>query len=151
MDTLVQPTGRTVEKEIFIRASVERVFRALTEKADLERWFVTRAEVDAEPGGALHFTWNPDETVSGEFRTIEPPHRLVYRWDEGPNLGWTEVIFTLTPHDDGTLLHLSHRGFGSGDDWDHLYHGINSGWVAQLGFLQAWLEQGTPKSWQANT
>ena len=85
MDRGAPKIGRTVEKEVFIRASAERVFRALVDKADLERWFVTRAVVDARPGGALHFTWNPDETVNGEFRTIEPPNRLVYLWDEGPN------------------------------------------------------------------
>jgi len=35
-----QTSGRTIEKEIFIRATPERVFRALTEKAELEAWFV---------------------------------------------------------------------------------------------------------------
>jgi uncharacterized protein YndB with AHSA1/START domain len=148
MDTTAAPIGRTIAKEIFIKSSAERVFRALVDKDDLERWFVTHAVVDARPGGALHFTWNQDETVSGEFRVIEPPRHLVYLWDEGPNLGTTEVTFTLTPQDDGTLLPMTHRGFGSGGDWDRLYDGVNSGWVTQFGFLRAWLEEGTPKTWR---
>ena len=53
----VRPTsGRMVEKELFLRASPERVFCALTDKAEFERWFVSRAEVDARPGGAFSFT-----------------------------------------------------------------------------------------------
>ncbi len=47
--------GRTLEKELFIKASPERVFQALTEKEDLERWFVQKAEVDLRPGGAIRF------------------------------------------------------------------------------------------------
>ena len=45
--------GRTLEKEVFINASPERVFRALTEPAELERWFVQKAEVELRPGGAI--------------------------------------------------------------------------------------------------
>ncbi len=43
--------GRLIEKELFIKATPQRVFQALTEKADLERWFVQKAEVDVRPGG----------------------------------------------------------------------------------------------------
>ena len=43
--------GRLIEKELFIRATPQRVFQALTEKADLERWFVQKAEIDVRPGG----------------------------------------------------------------------------------------------------
>jgi uncharacterized protein YndB with AHSA1/START domain len=43
--------GRSLEKELFINATPERVFQALTEKEDLERWFVQKAEVDLRPGG----------------------------------------------------------------------------------------------------
>ena len=125
----VRPTsGRMVEKELFLRASPERVFRALTDKAELERWFVSRAEVDARPGGTFSFTWQPHETVNGRFVAVEPPHRLVTVWDEGPSL-------------------LVHTGFGERDDWDRLYTDIQSGWNAELEHLRAWLDDGRPKAW----
>ena len=44
-------SGRSLEKELFIKATPERVFQALTKKEDLERWFVKKAEVDLRPGG----------------------------------------------------------------------------------------------------
>jgi uncharacterized protein YndB with AHSA1/START domain len=45
--------GRTLEKELFIKASPQRVFQALTRSEDLERWFLVKAEVDLRPGGAI--------------------------------------------------------------------------------------------------
>lgn len=56
METKPPHTGRTFEKEIFIHVTPERVFRAPTEKAERERWFLTEATVDVRPGGALRFT-----------------------------------------------------------------------------------------------
>ena len=147
MATARTASGRTVEKELFIRASPERVFRALTEKADLERWFVSRAEVDARPGGSFSFTWQPHETVNGTFVEVDPPRRLVTLWDEGPSLGFTEVTFELTPRPGGTVLRLVHTGFGEGEDWDRLYADINSGWDAELEHLRVWLDEGRAKVW----
>jgi uncharacterized protein YndB with AHSA1/START domain len=46
-------SGRMLEKELFIKATPERVFQALTTKEDLERWFLTKAEVDLRPGGTI--------------------------------------------------------------------------------------------------
>jgi uncharacterized protein YndB with AHSA1/START domain len=43
--------GRSLEKELFINATPQRVFQALTEPAELERWFVQKAEVEVRPGG----------------------------------------------------------------------------------------------------
>jgi hypothetical protein len=57
-------TGRRLEKELFIRATPERVWRALTEKAELEQWFLTEAVVDVRPGGALRFAWQQDVMLS---------------------------------------------------------------------------------------
>jgi len=44
-------SGRSIEKERFIKATPQRVFEALTKKEELERWFVQKAEVDLHPEG----------------------------------------------------------------------------------------------------
>jgi uncharacterized protein YndB with AHSA1/START domain len=36
-------SGRTIEKAMFIRATLQRVFRALTDPSELEKWFVSKA------------------------------------------------------------------------------------------------------------
>lgn len=146
METMTPHTGRMMEKEIFIRATPERVFRALTEKAELEAWFVHEATIDLRVGGALRLFWDP-ESVEGTFLEVDPPRRVVFTWDERPAIaGITTSAFTLTAEGDGTRLHLVHSGFGSGAAWDRLFENINGGWDSELDNLRRWLEAGTAKS-----
>src|SRR5688500_5266509 len=119
--------GRTVEKELFIAAAPERVYRAFTNKEDLERWFVTNAELETRPGGVFNLRWQED-TVAGEYVELDPPRRVTFTWDESPKYSVTTCTIEFIPEADGTLLRLTHSGFGQGDDWDDLYNGINGGW-----------------------
>jgi uncharacterized protein YndB with AHSA1/START domain len=138
--------GRTVEKEMFIAAAPERVYRAFTVKEDLERWFVTTADIQARAGGAFNLHWN-DDSVNGEYVELDPPRRITFTWDERPKYGITTCTIELTPEADGTLLRLTHTGFGEGDNWDELYNGVNSGWTEELTHLKTWLETGVEMSW----
>ncbi|MGI8855593.1 MAG: SRPBCC family protein [Thermomicrobiales bacterium] len=148
METMTPHTGRMIEKEIFIRATPERVFRALTEKADLEAWFVKEATIDLRVGGTLRLFWDP-ESVEGTFLEIDPPRRVVFTWDERPAIaGITTSAFTLTAEEDGTRLHLIHSGFGAGEAWNRLFENINGGWDEELAHLRAWLVDGVAKSRQ---
>ncbi len=137
-----QLIGRTLEKELFIKAPPERVFRALTEKEDLERWFLVKAEVDLRPGGAIRFEWGPGMVEIGKIVALEPPHRLSYTW-EALEPSPTTITFELTAENDGTRLRLTHTGIGEGEDWDTYYTSVNGGWNAHLKDLTAWLETGT--------
>ena len=133
--------GRTLEKELFIKASPQRVFQALTRSEELERWFLVKAEVDLRPGGAIRFAWAPDVFEVGTILVCEPPSRLSYTWETfGP--GPTTITFELTAENDGTRLRLTHTGIGEGEDWDRYYTSVKSGWSAHLGDLAAWLETG---------
>ncbi len=133
--------GRTLEKELFINATPERVFQALTEQAELERWFVKKAEVDLRPGGAIRLEWGPDAVEIGKILVLDPPHRLSYSW-EALEPSPTTITFELTAENDGTRLHLIHTGIGEGEDWDTYYTSINGGWNVHLKNLTAWLETG---------
>ena len=42
---------RKIESSIQVRVPPEKVFQAITQHAELERWFPTRAETDPRPGG----------------------------------------------------------------------------------------------------
>jgi len=134
-------SGRVLEKELFIKATPERVFRALTTKEDLERWFLTKAEVDLRPGGTIRFAWESGTFEVGKILVLEPPHRLSYTWETfGP--GPTTITFELTAENDGTRLHLTHTDIGAGEDWDNYYTAVNGGWSAHLADLTSWLETG---------
>ncbi|HEY0755643.1 MAG TPA: SRPBCC domain-containing protein [Ktedonobacteraceae bacterium] len=133
--------GRTLEKELFIKASPQRVFRALSTKEDLERWFLVKAEIDLRLGGAIRFAWEPDMFKVGTILVCEPPHRLSYTW-ETPGDDPTTITFELTAENEGTHLRLTHTGIGEGEDWDTYYNSINGGWSAHLKDLTSWIETG---------
>lgn len=136
--------GRSIEKELFIKATPQRVFQALTEQTELERWFLVKAELDLWPGGAISFEWDRARGVYnfGKILVLDPPHRLSYTW-EAMEPSPTPVTFELTAENDGTLLHLIHSGIGEGKEWDHYYTLRNNGWNIHLEHLVAWLETGT--------
>jgi uncharacterized protein YndB with AHSA1/START domain len=141
-------TGRTIVRELVLRASPERVFAAWTEPAELARWFGTRAEVDLRVGGRWRFVWATGEGTeahgTGVYRVIDPPRRLVYTWEDN-GAGPTVVTVELTPEDDGTRLRVTESGFGEGDDWDRHYQDNSDGWTAELEELRAWIEEGRPQ------
>lgn len=81
----------------------EKVWRALTESAQLRRWFVEILDYDRStltftPGARLTFTAADFPDGHGEVLTCEPPALLEYTWD-------TEILrWELTSLDDGCQL-----------------------------------------------
>jgi uncharacterized protein YndB with AHSA1/START domain len=85
-----------------IRASTKRIFDAWTEPKHLKLWWGPKsvecidAEVDLRVGGRYRIANQfPDGKVlwiSGEFETIERPHRLVYTWRVGPETAAAERV-----------------------------------------------------------
>ena len=132
---------KNIEKEPFISATPQRVFQALTDKSDLERWFVQKAEVNLHPGGAIRFEWAPNVVEVGTILVLEPSHRLSYSW-EALEPSPTTITIEVTAENDGTRLHLTHTGIGEGENWDNYYAALNSGWNKHLANLTAWLETG---------
>ena len=73
-------------------APAERVFRAWTSEEVLRRWLhgmrgweTPTAEVDLRVGGKIRIVMrDPSDGAqagaTGEYRLIEPPHRLVFTW-----------------------------------------------------------------------
>jgi uncharacterized protein YndB with AHSA1/START domain len=105
-----------VERSIWIAAPCERVWRAMVDPAQIERWFSpgTAWELTAlEPGGRLFVR---DQETGGELYTqvierLEPPHLLVQR-SETPVAGTSEVTaYRLNAEDGGTRLTITHHGY----------------------------------------
>lgn len=132
-------TGRSLEKELFIKASLEQVFQALTRKEELERWFLVKADMELYPGGAIRFEWGSGMVETGKVLVFEPPHRLSFTW-EAVEPSATTITFELIPENEGTRLRLTHSGFSRGEDWDDYYSSVEEGWRPHLNTLKAWLE-----------
>jgi uncharacterized protein YndB with AHSA1/START domain len=82
--------------------SPERVWRAITDPAELRNWFPAEVEVDLRPGGAIRFTFPDQGTGAGEITALDPPHLLEYTWDGAV------LRFELRPEGEGCVLVFSH-------------------------------------------
>jgi uncharacterized protein YndB with AHSA1/START domain len=124
-----------------------RVFRAWTEASQLKRWFgagegftTPLAEVDLRVGGRYRLGMQPPGSpqvlvVTGEYRQIEPPHRLsfTWRWDGAPpDEPVTLVTVNFNTHPQGTELVLTHERFTSAASRDE--HAL--GWLGCLNQLE---------------
>lgn len=137
-----------IERELRLRAPVERVWQVITEPEYVARWFGGKAEIDLRPGGEAVFGW-PEEG-HGDARAlvqrVEAPHVFAFRWMRQHDVAfdpagtWTLVEFTLTADGDGTRLRLVESGFT-----DETHHKENSGgWDAELADLVELVEPGRP-------
>jgi uncharacterized protein YndB with AHSA1/START domain len=161
----VNPAQDTVIGEIFIAAPPERVFQALTDPAQMPKWWgqpglyrVTEWKGDVRPGGKWSSVGvGADGTafrVDGEYLEVDPPRRLVHTWTPsygGPSK--TVVRWELEPRSvhglqhsgpqkvgTGTLVKMRHEGF-AGNSESACRHA--EGWKRVLGWMLAFVEEGS--------
>ena len=138
-----------IEREIFIKASQDRVWAALTEPEHIARWFGDSAEVDLQPGGKMVFGWTEYGNHHAVVERVEPPGFFSYRWGHGAEVvpaagNSTLVEFTLTPAGSGTVLRVVETGFagldGSDEEKATAVRENTEGWANELGELQQYAE-----------
>ena len=133
---------------LFIRATPEAIWEAITDPAFTERYFYgTRIETTAE----RRLTAAPDDpSMAGEDPVFEydPPRRLVHGWKSkwNPELAAEEpsrVTWEIEPQDDGTcLLTLVHDRLEGAPKTAEGVAG--RGWMFVLSGLKTLLETGKP-------
>lgn len=126
-----------------LAAPRERVFRAWTDAAELARWFAPTdghttkvIELEARAGGryrvAMHAPSGEVHTVTGIFREIRAPERLVFTWVwEGKDMGETLVTLEFQERGNSTVLVLTHELFPTQELRDQ----HTRGWDGCLGRL----------------
>lgn len=135
---------KTITKELFIKATPERVFKALTEKSELEKWFVQIADVDLKPGGAIRTNWTPEVGEHGIVKEVKESELFSFTWGGQFSPTPTTITFMLKEENGGTLLTLTHSGIGEGKGWE-AYTNMDQegkGWDAHLNDLKSWIETG---------
>lgn len=110
------PSTITVERDIFIEARPEVVFRLLTDPTEMLKWQGLEVDLEPRPGGIYRCRINQlGHTALGRFVEVTPHSRVVFTW------GWADGLFdvppesttvevTLTPEGAGTRLRLRHHG-----------------------------------------
>lgn len=93
------------------------MFSYLTDPVKFVRWMGASAQLDPRPGGRFRIRVDEEHIASGEYRLVEPPHRLVmtWGWESDPDLpsGLSVVEITLSALGAGTLIRLRHSGLAS--------------------------------------
>lgn len=123
-----------IEKEVLLRAPLERVWRAISDADEFGRWFGVRFDGPFVEGGTVTGVMTPtavDDRVatmqepyagqadSWQVVAVEPMRRLAFRWhpyavEPGADYSaepTTLVEFTLTEADGGVLLRIVESGF----------------------------------------
>lgn len=87
----------------------DRVWRAVSDPAQLSEWFPARVHLELRVGAPVQFTFgddSPDDVAGsqsgGEVTDVDPPHLLAFTW-EGEH-----IRLELAPDGDGTVLVLVH-------------------------------------------
>jgi glutathione S-transferase len=132
------PPAPAVEKDLQIRAPIERVWEALTEPESIEAWMRSGdVEVDLRPGGSYSFFGGE---TSGVFTRVVRPHALEYTWRQAGWAGdWPDsvVAWDLRPAEGSTRVHLRHTVFPN--DAEAQSH--DAGWDEYfLVPMRSWLE-----------
>lgn len=131
--------------QVHVDASIDEVWKALSDGAELSRWFPPLARVKPGLGGSIFLSWGP--ACEGEGPIII--------WEPGRRLGWSEthpdpagpvlisVIFEVQadPARGGTTVKLTHSGFGRGAKWDNMFDSISNGWKFELKSLAHYLRR----------
>lgn len=144
MNDVIQD-DRVLNIERLIAAPPEKLFELWTDPAKLVQWWgpegtnVPEHALDVRPGGkwrtVMRLANGERYTVSGVYRVIDPPRRLVFTWgwddDKGMRGHETEVTVLFHPAPGGTRLALTQRAFESADARDR--HGI--GWKSSFDCL----------------
>lgn len=140
--------GHTLTMTRRFAAPRERVFAAWTDRALVAQWFgpenvtCTIHEWDAREGGAysltMHDSDGDDMPLSGVFREVSPPERLVVTWVWGSgDMAGRETVLALEFEEAGgdTVLHLSHSLLPD-KDWAEKH---SMGWGSCFNSLDATL------------
>jgi uncharacterized protein YndB with AHSA1/START domain len=133
--------------QVFIRATPEAIWEAITDPAFTEQYFYgTRIETTAK----LRVTGAPNSEMTGEDEVFEydPPRRLVHGWRSKWNAELageepSRVTWEIEPRDDGTcLLTLVHDQLEGAPKTAESVAG--TGWMFVLSGLKTLVETGKP-------
>ena len=153
-----------IEKEVLLKAPLERVWRAISDAEEFGQWFGVRFDGPFVPGASLTGVITPtavdadvaaaQEPHAGKSDTwqivdVEPPRRLAFRWHpygveddvDYSKEPTTLVEFTLTDTADGVLLRIVESGFDAIPEHRRAsaFESNSEGWAAQTQLVRKYL------------
>ena len=152
-----------IEKEVVLRAPLERVWRAISDADEFGQWFGVRFDGPFVEGTSVTGVITPttvdddvarmQEAHAGKADTwhivaIQPQRRLAFRWHPypvepgaGEDEPTTLVEFTLAEADGGVLLRIVESGFDNipAERRAAAFEGNSEGWAKQTELVRKYL------------
>jgi uncharacterized protein YndB with AHSA1/START domain len=135
-----------IERVVTLPVSRDRAWRAITDRAEVSRWFMPCSVLELRPGADILF-----EGARGRIEAVEPPRRFAYSWHPGSEqhlemplaeLTLTLVEFILDETPEGTRLTLIESGFASlpAEMYDRALRENTDGWAEVISGLVTYIE-----------
>lgn len=139
-----------INRNVWIAASRERVWQAITEPDQVAQWFApgTTFKASGAGPGARLYVENPEtgeEMYVQILEIVEPPHRLVLKSQAVPPEPVFVTSYTLTEENNGTRLAFLFSGYEAlpEDLRQQMMNENAAGFELMLGNIRAFIE-GTP-------
>lgn len=100
----------SVKREIFVKASPEKVWKALTIPEERNRWETRNCELDIRIGGTIRLDYGWGVSYVGTIVELEDNRKLVIEGADRELTTWT-----ITPQDGGSVVAIEYTGMWSGD------------------------------------
>jgi uncharacterized protein YndB with AHSA1/START domain len=153
-----------IEKQVVLKAPLDRVWRAISDADEFGRWFGVRFDGPFVAGTSVIGTITPttvDEDVAKaqqphagkadawQIVAVEPQRRLAFRWHpfgveddrDDSDEPTTLVEFTLEDTSDGVLLRIVESGFDAipAERRQSAFDSNSEGWSAQTELVRKYL------------
>ena len=141
-ETEQQPGTRSAEGTVTIEASPDRVWQALTDARELERWFPLEARVEPGEDGRIWMSWRNEFAGDMKILVWEPPHHLRTSWSFGEGEHPAQITdYMIEAEGESTVVRVVTSGFPQDSSWDGWVEGTNRGWAFELRSLKHYLER----------
>jgi uncharacterized protein YndB with AHSA1/START domain len=116
-------------------APISKVWKAITDRDEMEKWYFKLQEFRAEPGFVFQFRGGPapDRQYQHicEVTEAKAPNKLTYSWRYDGYPGVSHVTFELFEEGNKTKLRLTHAGLENfqQDNPDFARKNFNEGWT----------------------
>jgi uncharacterized protein YndB with AHSA1/START domain len=155
-----------IEKQVLLRASLDRVWRAISDAEEFGQWFGVRFDGPFIAGGTVTAAIVPTTVDAGvaerqeahagvksvwQIVAIEPQRRFAYRWHPfaiDPDVDYdreptTLVELTLSETSDGVRLTIVESGFDAIPEArrNASFEANSEGWAIQIDLVRRYLDR----------
>lgn len=99
-----------VKREIVIRTTPDRVWKALTDPQERNRWETRHCEIDLKVGGQVSLDYGWGVSYNGTIEELTPYCKLTLKGEDQEL-----TIWTIEPHTEGTLVRIEYTGLWSNE------------------------------------